>query len=237
MEPETMNNFDKPSVLVIEDEAPIRRFLKLTLSDHGYSFHEALNAREGLSKIASEQPSLVILDLGLPDMDGIELTREIREWSKVPIIVLSAREQEKDKVLALDAGADDYLTKPFGVQELLARARVAIRHAAKSPPQADSIVTFGQVKIDFGKRLVTFNDTELHLTPNEFKLLAALVRHAGRVITHTQLLREIWGSEYTDETHYLRVYMAQLRRKLETDPAQSRHLITVPGVGYKLKLD
>lgn len=232
-----MNSFDKQSVLVIEDEAPIRRFLKLTLNDHGYNFLEALNGKDGLSKLASEQPTLVILDLGLPDIDGIQLTREIREWSKVPIIVLSAREQEKDKVQALDAGADDYLTKPFGVQELLARARVAIRHAAKAPQKIDAIVCFGEVKIDFGSRAVTFKGEELHLTPNEFKLLAALVRHAGRVITHTQLLREIWGNEYTDETHYLRVYMAQLRRKLELDPAQPRHLITEPGVGYKLKLE
>lgn len=232
-----MNGLDKQSILVIEDEAPIRRFLKLTLTDHGYSFSEALTGKEGLSKIAEIQPTLVILDLGLPDIDGIELTRQIREWSKVPIVVLSAREQEKDKVLALDAGADDYLTKPFGVQELLARARVAIRHASQTPIKADALVSFGEVCVDFGKRLVTFKGEDVHLTPNEFKLLAALIRHPGRVITHTQLLREIWGNEYTDETHYLRVYMAQLRRKLEIDPAHPRYLITEPGVGYKLKID
>lgn len=231
------NSLDKPTVLVIEDEAPIRRFLKLTLTDHGFSFMEALNGKEGLSKIAEEQPALVILDLGLPDIDGIDLTKQIREWSKVPIIVLSAREQEKDKVQALDAGADDYLTKPFGVQELLARARVAIRRSMQTPPQADAVVAFGEAKIDFGKRSVSFKGEELHLTPIEFKLLATLVRHAGRVITHTQILRETWGSEYSDETHYLRVYMAQLRRKLEIDPAHPRHFITEPGVGYKLKID
>lgn len=232
-----MNSFEKQTILVIEDEAPIRRFLKLTLTDHGYEFVEALNGKEGLSKLAACHPNLVILDLGLPDIDGIDLTREIREWSQVPIIVLSAREQEKDKVMALDAGADDYLTKPFGVQELLARARVAMRRTSQAPPQEDAVVCFGEAKIDFGKRTITFKDQDLHLTPNEFKLLAALVRHAGKVITHTQLLREIWGNEYTDETHYLRVYMAQLRRKLEIDPAHPRHLITEPGVGYRLKLD
>ena len=232
-----MTNLDKPLILVIEDEAPIRRFLKLTLTDHGYSFSEALSGKEGLSKLAMEHPALVILDLGLPDIDGIELTREIRGWSKVPIIVLSAREQEKDKVQALDAGADDYLTKPFGVHELLARMRVAIRHASQLSESPDASVSFGSVLIDFGKRLVTFRGEEVHLTPVEFKLLTTLVRHAGRVVTHKQLLRETWGSDYSEETHYLRVYMAQLRRKLELDPAHPRHFLNEPGVGYQLRID
>lgn len=228
---------NQPVVLVIEDEAPIRRFLKMTLTNHGYEFKEALSGQEGLTKVGTERPDLVILDLGLPDIDGLEVTRQLREWTTVPIIVLSARGQEKDKVEALDAGADDYLTKPFGVPELLARARVALRHAAGSATELDSEFHFGEVHVDFAKRLVYLNSEEAHLTRTEYKLLVTLVKYAGKVVTHNQLLKEIWGQEYGDESHYLRVYMAHLRRKLEADPAHPKYLLTEPGVGYRLKVD
>lgn len=224
------------NILVIEDEAPIRRFLKMTLTDHDFKFHEALTGKEGMSAIANLRPDLVILDLGLPDMDGLDVTRQVREWSPVPIIVLSARGQEKDKVEALDAGADDYLTKPFGVAELLARVRVALRHSARgSENEVESVITFGDVKVDMVKREVLVADAEVHLTPIEYKLLATLIKYVGKVVTHNLLLKEAWGSGYQDETHYLRVYMAQLRRKLEHDPAHPKFLITEPGVGYRLK--
>ncbi|MBP7860626.1 response regulator [bacterium] len=227
-----------PLILVIEDEAPIRRFLKMSLLDHGFAFSEASTGKEGLSKVASERPDLVILDLGLPDTDGLEVTRQVREWSNVPIIVLSAREKENDKVEALDAGADDYLVKPFGIGELMARLRVALRHANRlSDDQLDSNFSFGDIHIDFAKRQVLRNAEEIHLTPIEYKLLNTLVRYSGKVVTHKHLLRETWGGEYSDETQYLRVYMAQLRKKLELDPAQPKYLITEPGVGYRLKID
>jgi two-component system KDP operon response regulator KdpE len=227
-----------PLILVIEDEAPIRRFLKMSLLDHGFAFCEAATGKEGLSKVASERPDLVILDLGLPDTDGLEVTRQVREWSNVPIIVLSAREKENDKVEALDAGADDYLVKPFGIGELMARLRVALRHANRlSEDQLDSNFSFGDIHIDFAKRQILRNTEEIHLTPIEYKLLNTLVRYSGKVVTHKHLLRETWGGEYSDETQYLRVYMAQLRKKLELDPAQPKYLITEPGVGYRLKID
>ncbi len=228
----------EPLVLVIEDEAPIRRFLKMTLTDHGFTFKEALTGKEGLLKVATERPDLVILDLGLPDMDGLAVVRELREWSPVPIIILSAREQERDKVEALDAGADDYLTKPFGVAELLARARVALRNAARLANQnVESEFEFGNVKVDLGRRQVFADNEEVHLTRIEYKLLVTLVKYAGKVVTHNQLLREIWGQGYGDESNYLRVYMAHLRRKLEVDPAHPKHFITEVGVGYRLKVD
>jgi len=227
-----------PLILVIEDEAPIRRFLKMSLLDHGFAFSEASTGKDGLAKVASERPDLVILDLGLPDTDGLEVTRQVREWSNVPIIVLSAREKENDKVEALDAGADDYLVKPFGIGELMARLRVALRHANRlSDDQLDSNFSFGDIHIDFAKRQVLRNAEEIHLTPIEYKLLNTLVRYSGKVVTHKHLLRETWGGEYSDETQYLRVYMAQLRKKLELDPAQPKYLITEPGVGYRLKID
>lgn len=226
----------KPTVLVIEDEAPIRRFLKLTLNDHGYEFHEAITGKEGLSLAASLKPDIIILDLGLPDMDGLGLTRELRQWSRIPVIVLSARGQEKDKVDALDAGADDYLTKPFGVGELLARIRVALRHATLAgDEQQESTVSFGDVHLDLAKRQVFCREEEVHLTPIEYKLLSTLSKFPDKVLTHNFLLREVWGASYQDESHYLRVYMAQLRRKLEADPAHPKHLITEPGIGYRLK--
>ncbi|MFA7337001.1 MAG: response regulator [Candidatus Obscuribacterales bacterium] len=226
-----------PLILVIEDEAPIRRFLKMALIDQGFAFEEALTGREGLTILASRCPDLIILDLGLPDMDGLNVTKELRQWSDVPVIVLSARGQERDKVEALDAGADDYLTKPFGISELLARVRVALRNASKnSKSVVESNIAFGEVTIDLAKREVKVAGEEIHLTPIEYKLLTTLVRYAGKVVTHNLLLREAWGVGYQAETHYLRVYMAQLRRKLEQDSAHPRHLITEPGIGYRLKL-
>lgn len=225
-----------PIILVIEDEVPIRRFLKIALADHGYAFREAASGKEGLAKVATEHPDLLILDLGLPDMDGLEVTRQVREWSTVPIIILSARGQEKDKVGALDLGADDYLTKPFGVPELLARVRVALRHSARlSSGQAEPDYQFGDIRVDFSRRLVFLEGEEVKLTRTEYKLLQTLVKYAGKVVTHKQLLKEIWGQTYSDESNYLRVYMAHLRRKLEKDPAHPKFFITEAGVGYRLR--
>ncbi len=223
------------TILVVEDEAPIRRFLKLTLADHGYKFVEAICGNEGLALVATLRPDLVILDLGLPDLDGLEVTKQVREWCQVPIIVLSARGQEKDKVDALDAGANDYLTKPFGVGELLARIRVALRVPRDSEGARPSTVQFGDVLLDLVHRRVFLAEQEVHLTPIEFRLLVALSRYQDRVLTHNHLLKEVWGAACQDESHYLRVYMAQLRRKLEKDPANPRYLITEPGVGYRLR--
>ncbi|MBX3076535.1 response regulator [Candidatus Obscuribacterales bacterium] len=225
-------------VLVIEDEAPIRRFLKVSLTEHGFVFKESLTGNDGINKAAMESPDLIILDLGLPDMDGLEVTRRIREWSTVPIIVLSARGSDKDKVNVLDAGADDYLTKPFSVPELLARVRVALRHAAMIAPEPDgAIFSVGNIRVDLVKRQVLVGDVEVHLTPIEYRLLVAMIQHAGKVVTHNQLLRQIWGEGYGEESHYVRVFMAQLRRKVEEDPARPKYLITEPGVGYRLKVE
>jgi two-component system KDP operon response regulator KdpE len=226
-----------PVVLVIEDEPQIRRFLRATLSHHGYSLIEAATAEDGLSLAATRQPNLIILDLGLPDLDGLVVTQRLREWSHVPIIVLSARGQESDKIAALDAGADDYLTKPFGVGELLARMRAALRHAASATESGESVINVGDLRIDLARRQVFVADQEVHLTPIEYRLLTTLARHAGKVLTHRQLLREVWGAAYQQENHYLRVYMGQLRHKLEADPARPRYLVTEPGVGYRLRVD
>jgi len=228
----------KPLVLMIEDDPQIRRFLRAALAAEDYQFHEALTAEEGIAQAAARQPALVLLDLGLPDRDGLEVIRGIRMWSQMPIVVLSARGQEKDKIAALDLGADDYVAKPFAVGELLARIRAALRRAA--PPAADGALTvigFGDVQANFEKRLITVSGEEVHLTPNEYKLLQVLIKHAGRVVTHRQLLSEVWGPQHTEQSQYLRVYVAQLRRKLERDPARPRHLQTEPGVGYRLTLD
>ena len=227
-----------PTVLVIEDEPQIRRFLRATLPAHGYRLLEAETAHDGLMQAAMHQPELIILDLGLPDLDGLEVTRRLREWSTVPILVLSARGQETDKVVALDAGADDYLTKPFGTQELLARMRVALRHAAhlRQEPQ-EPVFTVGELRVDLTHRRVDVANQEIHLTPIEYKLLTVLVRYAGRVVTQRQLLQEVWGPHQTSATHYVRVYMGQLRHKLEANPARPRYLVTEPGVGYRLKTD
>lgn len=219
-------------VVVIEDEQPIRRFLRVSLTAHGYDVIEAGTGAEGLRQTAAHQPEAVILDLGLPDMDGMQIIQQVREWSRLPIIVLSARGQENDKVTALDAGADDYLTKPFGVGELLARLRVALRHA--SPIPDEPIFTAGNLRVDLAGRHVHVNGEEVRLTPLEYRLLTTLVRHAGKVVTHRQLLKEVWGPDCVQETHYLRVYMGHLRHKIEADPARPRTLLTEPGVGYRL---
>ena len=223
-----------PAVVVIEDELTIRRFLRVTLHAQSYRLFEAATGAEGLVEVATRQPDVVIIDLGLPDIDGLEVIRRIREWSSVPVIVLSARGGERDKVTALDAGADDYVEKPFGTDELLARVRVALRHAAGGARDADAIFTVDALTVDQARRVVIVNGDEVHLTPIEYKLLTILVHHAGKVLTHRQLLREVWGPTHVEDAHYLRVYMGQLRRKIEHDPAQPRYLLTEPGVGYRL---
>lgn len=227
-----------PLVLVVEDEPQMRRFLRATLSSHGYRLVEAETAAEGVAHATAFSPDLVLLDLGLPDGDGLDVTKRLRDWSGVPIIVLSARGRESDKVEALDAGADDYLTKPFGSGELLARMRVALRHAARGIQEnADPVFAFGPVRVDLARRQVFRADQEVHLTPKEYKILSTLVRSAGKVITHRELLREVWGPNSVDQSHYLRVYMGQLRHKLEEDAARPRYLVTEPGVGYRLRAE
>jgi two-component system KDP operon response regulator KdpE len=224
-----------PLILVIEDELPIRRFLRATLANHAYRLAEASTGQDGLAQAAERRPILIILDLGLPDMDGLEVTRQLREWSTTPIIVLSARGQEGDKIAALDAGADDYLTKPFGVGELLARVRASQRRQRASGADTSGIVSFGEVAVDLQNRRVTRGGEVVRLTPTEHRLLAVLVANAGKVMTTPQLLRAVWGPHQADNAHYLRIYMGHLRHKLENDPAQPRHLITETGVGYRLQ--
>ena len=227
-----------PVVVLIEDEPQIRRFLRATLTGQGYRLFEATTGADGLVEVGSRQPDVVIVDLGLPDVDGIDVIRRLREWTAVPIIVLSARGQERDKVTALDAGADDYVSKPFGASELLARIRVALRHTAGASHEADdAMFTIGELRMDLLRRQVFVGDREVRLTPIEYKLLATLVRHAGKVVTHQQLLREVWGPTHTDQAHYVRVYMAHLRHKLEAEPARPQYLLTEPGVGYRLTTD
>jgi two-component system KDP operon response regulator KdpE len=222
-----------PVILVIEDEQAIQKFLRLTLGSQNYRVVEAETGKAGLVQAATCQADLVILDLGLPDMDGVELTRQLRQWSTVPIIIVSARGKEQDKIVALDAGADDYLTKPFGVGELLARVRVALRRKA-TEAAGEAVFEAGGLKVDLLRRQVSVGEKEVHLTPNEYRLLTTLVKNAGKVMTHHQLLREVWGPGTTQESHYLRVYMNQLRQKLEPEPARPRFLLTEPGVGYRL---
>ncbi len=229
-----MTEAEGASVLLIEDEPQIRRFLRASLGAQGYRLVEAGTGEDGLLQAATRLPDLVILDLGLPDLDGVDVIRRLREWAGMPIIVLSARGQERDKIAALDAGADDYVSKPFAVGELLARLRVALRHSTESGGPSEPIFTVGDLHVDLAKRRIQVAEREVHLTPIEYKLLVALVRHAGKVLTHQQLLRDVWGPPYTDQAHYLRVYMAQLRRKLEADSARPRYLLTEPGVGYRL---
>ncbi len=227
-----------PLLLVVEDDTQMRKFLRASLSSHGYRLVEAVNGNEGLSQAASYNPDLILLDLGLPDLDGLVVTKRLREWASAPIIVISARGQEDDKIHALDAGADDYLTKPFGTGELLARIRVALRHSARSRQErSEPILTVGELSIDLDKRSVQMAGKEVHLTPIEYKLLATLLKNAGKVLTHRQLLKEVWGPSYANNTQYLRVYMVQLRHKLELDAARPRYLVTEPGVGYRLKSD
>jgi two-component system KDP operon response regulator KdpE len=224
-------------VLVVEDEPQLVRFLRATLPPHGYRMIEAATGEAALVEAATRAPDLVLLDLGLPDIDGVEVVRRIRGWSALPIVVVSARGQETDKVEALDAGADDYLTKPFGTSELLARMRVALRHGSRVQDSGEAVVEAGNLRIDLAARIVHFRGEEVRLTRTEYRLVAALAQHAGKVLTHRQLLREVWGPGALQETQYLRVYMAQLRHKLEDDPARPRHLLTETGVGYRLKVD
>jgi len=224
-----------PRILVIEDEQEIRRFLRVSLASHGYRLVESATGKEGVMQAASQQPDVIVLDLGLPDIDGMDVIRQVREWSQVPIIILSARGQEHEKVGALDAGADDYLTKPFSVGELLARLRVALRHAARSKGEpGEPVFVLDSLRVDLAGRQVFLAEAEIHLTPIEYRLLTTLVKYAGKVVTHRQLLKEVWGPDSVHETQYLRVYMAQLRRKIEADPARPRFLLTEPGVGYRL---
>lgn len=225
-------------VLVIEDEPQMLKFLRASLGAEGYRVLEATTGSEGLSLARSHNPDLVLLDLGLPDMDGTDVTQKLRDWSATPILVISARGREDDKVRALDAGADDYLTKPFGTGELMARIRVARRHRDRGAQgRIDPVITVGDLSIDLDKRIVRSDGSEVHLTPNEYKLLAVLMKNAGKVLTHRQLLKEVWGPSYASQTQYLRVYMAQLRHKLERDAARPRYLVTEPGVGYRLKVE
>jgi two-component system KDP operon response regulator KdpE len=227
-----------PTAIVIEDEPQIRRFVRGALEAEGWLVHEAGTLRDGLAAAGTRQPDLLVLDLGLPDGDGVSLIRDVRGWSAVPIIVLSARSDEADKIAALDAGADDYLTKPFGTGELLARVRANLRRpraaggGSEEPPEA--LFRFGEIELDRAARLVRRAGAEVHLTPTEYRLLSVLVANAGRVLTQRQLLREVWGPSHTDQSHYLRIYMGHLRQKLEADPAQPRHLLTETAVGYRL---
>jgi two-component system KDP operon response regulator KdpE len=225
----------KQTILVVEDEPEIRKFLRSSLGAEGYRVVESPNGRRGTTDAGMHKPDLAIVDLGLPDFDGIEVIRRIREWSPMPIIVLSARTQERSKIDALDTGADDYITKPFGVGELLARVRVALRHAVRL--QAGQILAFGNVKLDFEKRQAQRDGAEIHFTAIEFRLLASLAKHLGMVVTHRQLLQEVWGPSHVEHTHYLRVYMKQLREKVEPDPVRPRYLLTETGVGYRLVAD
>ncbi|MGB9093020.1 MAG: response regulator [Gallionella sp.] len=223
------------TIIVIEDEAQIRRFLRTSLASEGYQIVEAETGRQGLSEAATHKPDLIILDLGLPDMDGVEVVKGVRAWSSVPVIILSARSQEGDKISALDAGADDYLVKPFSVGELLARIRVALRHAYSAASGEEAgVFTVDQLKVDLIHRRVTVSGAEVHLTPIEYRLLTVLVKHAGKVLTHRLLLKEVWGPNYVDRAHYLRIYMGILRHKLEKDPARPHFLLTEVGVGYRL---
>ena len=225
-----------PTAIVIEDEPQIRRFVRGALEAEGWQVYEAGTLREGLAAAGTRQPDLLVLDLGLPDGDGVSLIRDVRGWSAVPIIVLSARTDEADKIAALDAGADDYLTKPFGTGELLARVRANLRRprTANGGEEPDPVFHFGEVEVDRTARLVRRAGVEVHLTPTEYRLLSVLIANAGRVITQRQLLREVWGPSHGEQSHYLRIYMGHLRQKLETDPAQPRHLLTETAVGYRL---
>ncbi len=227
---------DKPLILLVEDEPQMRRFLRVSLRSQGYRLIEAETGEDGLILVASRKPAIILLDLGLPDMDGLEVTKKLREWTTTPIIIISAREQERDKVRALDAGADDYLTKPFGADELLARIRVSLRHLARQESgQEAAVFNSEKLKVDFSKRQVLREGEEIHLTPIEYRLLSMLIRHADKVVTHAQLLREVWGPHQANQVQYLRVYMAQLRLKLEDDPARPRFFINEPGIGYRFK--
>lgn len=229
------NGTTLPRVLVVDDEVPIQRFLRTALDTGEFSLHQAENGHAALAAAVATRPDIILLDLGLPDMDGVEVIRRIREWSQVPIIVLSVREREDDKVQALDAGADDYLTKPFGVAELLARIRVALRRSLQQAPEP--VYRIEELEIDLTRRRVQMAGEEVQLTPTEYDLLRLLVTHAGKVLTHSQILRQIWGIAYLEQPHVLRVNISNLRRKIERDPSRPRYIITEPGVGYRLRAD
>jgi len=227
----------RPTILVIEDEPEIRRFLRTSLGAEGYRVVEAETGERGVIDAGTHKPDLAIVDLGLPDLDGVEVIRRIRAWSRMPVVVLSARAREQAKIEALDAGADDYVTKPFGVGELLARVRVALRHSARAATGGAKTVHLGKVEVDLERRRIAREGRDVHLTPIEFRLLACLAQHLGMVVTHRQLLREVWGPSHVEHTHYLRIYMKQLRDKLEVDPVRPRHFVTETGVGYRLVAD
>jgi two-component system, OmpR family, KDP operon response regulator KdpE len=222
-----------PVLLVVEDENDIRRFVRASLESEGWQVHEADTVARGLIEAGTRKPDVVILDLGLPDRDGVSFIHEIRKWSELPILILSARTEEADKISALDAGADDYLTKPFGVGELLARVRALLRRRVKASGVDAQVVSFGENKIDLVNRLVERAGKAVHLTPIEYRLLSVLLTHPGKVLTQRVLLREVWGPSHAEQSHYLRIYMGHLRQKLEADPAQPVHLVTEPGVGYR----
>jgi two-component system, OmpR family, KDP operon response regulator KdpE len=222
-------------VLIVDDEPAIRKFLRVTLASQSFMVIEAASGQEALEKIASDKPDIVILDIGLPDINGIEMTGLLRKWTQIPIIILSVRGAESDKIAALDAGADDYLTKPFSVGELLARLRANLRRATKK--DSEPVFTSGSLKVDLSRRLITVSGLEVQLTPTEYELLRVLVVHAGKVLTHHFLLREVWGPEYGEEFHMLHVNISNLRRKIEPDTARPRYIITEPGVGYRLKAE
>jgi two-component system KDP operon response regulator KdpE len=224
---------DGLQILVIDDEVQIRRFLRVSLTGNGYHIHEAEAGEAGILKAAQIRPDVIILDMSLPDMDGMDVLRRLRDWTHIPIIILSVRDGDQDKVAALDAGADDYLTKPFSTDELMARIRVAVRHAA--PAEETQIFRTGDLQVDLTRRLVTVKDQVIKLTPTEYALLRLMIQHAGKVLTHRQILREVWGREYENETHYLRVYFAQLRQKIEADSKVPSIIMTEPGIGYRLK--
>jgi two-component system KDP operon response regulator KdpE len=227
----------KITILVVDDESPIRRFLKTTLKSQGYKVVEACNGAEGLSLAASHLPDIILLDLGLPDMDGLEVLKKLRERCQAPVVILSARGREADKILGLESGADDYLTKPFGVGELTARIKVALRHTQVQDKREEPLFASGDLKVDLVKRFVSKRGEEIHLTPNEWRLLELLVRHPGKLLTQSQLLKEVWGPAGEDNANYLRTYMHQLRKKIEDDSARPVWLMTEPGVGYRLKAD
>ena len=221
-------------ILVVDDEAPIRRYLRAALSAQGFTIYEAANGQEAMNAVLAHRPDIIILDLGLPDFDGIEVTRRLREWSQTPIIILSVREAENEKIAALDAGADDYLTKPFGTGELMARIRVVMRRLASKSDEP--ILHVDNLKMDLSRRLVTVNEEEISLTPTEYEILRLLMQNAGKVLTHRQLLKQVWGTAYESEMHILRVNISNLRRKIEPDPSRPHYLLTEPGVGYRLRV-
>jgi two-component system KDP operon response regulator KdpE len=222
-----------PRILVVDDEAAIQRFLKTALDTVEFSVHQATTGHAGLAAAVAVRPDVILLDLGLPDLDGVEVIKRIREWSQVPIIVVSVREREDDKVRALDAGADDYLTKPFGIGELLARVKVALRRSLQQAPEP--VFTIAELQIDLAHRRVTVRSEEVQLTPTEYELLRMLATHAGKVLTHSQILKQIWGVGYVEQPHVLRVNISNLRRKIELDASRPRYILTEPGVGYRLK--